>query len=111
MSHWGHDQIWQTLECLPVSIFNTTPRWYPTFKRPASICFSEVNDVLVSGLIAAESPFCLFGLRVCRTEHADLGSSNGHGRSAKKAAAVVLGLFGHLSISLVWLLMVDFFER
>jgi hypothetical protein len=28
-------------------------------------------------------------------EHADLGSSNGHGRSAKKAAAVMFGFFGH----------------
>jgi hypothetical protein len=39
--------------------------------------------------------FCLSGLRVRRTEHAKLGGGKGHGRSAKKAATVMLSLFGH----------------
>ena len=33
------------------------------------------------------SQFCLFGLRVRRTERAELRRREGHGRSAKKAAA------------------------
>ena len=31
---------------------------YPILRTPASICFSEPNDVFVPGLIGARSPDC-----------------------------------------------------
>ena len=48
---------------------------YPTFRTPASICFSEPNDVFVPGLIAGTSQVCLAGLCGRRTDHAELGGT------------------------------------
>jgi hypothetical protein len=41
----------------------------------------------------------LAGLCVRTTDHAELGGSNGHDRSAKKAAAIICDFFEHLSLS------------
>ena len=65
---------------------------YPTFRRPASICFSEPNDVFVPGLIG----LILAGLRVRGSDHAELGGSNGQDRGAQKTAATMVDFFGHL---------------
>jgi hypothetical protein len=36
-----------------------------------------------------------------RAEHAELGGSNGHDRSAQDAAAILVDLFGHFYLSLI----------
>ena len=46
------------------------------------------------GLIVGTPAGFAFGDCASETEPADLGGSNGHGRSAKKAAAIMVGLFG-----------------
>jgi nuclear transport factor 2 (NTF2) superfamily protein len=43
-----------------------------------------------------DAPITEKGRCVRRTEHAELGGGKGHGRSAKKAAAVMLDFSGHL---------------
>jgi len=53
------------------------------------------NDVFAPGLIVGTPAGFAFGdCASAETETADLGGSNGHGRSAKKAAAIMVGLFG-----------------
>jgi hypothetical protein len=68
---------------------------YPTFRTPASICFSEANDVFVPSLIVVASAGVI--LRNCASAEPIMArSTQGHGRSAQKAAAIMVDFFGHI---------------
>ena len=67
---------------------------YESFRgcAAASICLSGPNEVCVPGLISGFRA-CLDGLRVCRTDHAELGGRKGHSRSAEQTAALMIDVF------------------
>ena len=57
---------------------------YPTFRTPASICFSGANEVFVPGLIVGRCARCrLAGLRGREADRGELGGGDGDGGAAE----------------------------
>jgi hypothetical protein len=73
---------------------------HPTFRTPASICFTEPNDMFAPGLIViASAGFTLLDCAFAEPIMTSSADSKGHDRSAQRAAAIMVGFFGHIFLS------------
>ncbi len=70
---------------------------YPTFRTPASICFSEAKDVFVPRLILGRSAaFVLLGCASAERIMPSWAAAMVRAVVPKKAAALIVDFFGHV---------------